>query len=524
VTAQRPSHETLGGLLAAAAGRAPLQVALITPSGETITYSQLESWSNRWARGLSASGLHKGDRVVTVIGERAEYVVLAAAALKAGLVVVPVSWRFRPSEAAGIAADVAPAAVIYEPAYAETAEGALAASDPRPLALELGGEVAIEGARSLDELARNESDASFDEAAADDLAYIAYTSGTTGSPKGAVFDHRACRLAAGAACLSYGLPQFGTGIQSGSLSYVPVSIVHIWAHIYSNGTSVLLGRFDAERLVSLLEQHQGTFTYLPTPSVPEIIELLATHPSALKRLRCALVGASPIVPSTLETLVSVAGDSVIESYGMTETVGTPVCIGRRSDWIEDDPPFTCVGRAVPPAVIGLLDEDGAFAPHDGVSVGQIVVESPCMMRGYWGDPAVTAAATDDGWLLTGDQAAITPDGRVLLKGRSKEVIISGGANVYPIEVEAVLATSSLVKECAVIGVPDTRWGETPVAFVVAQTRGDTVQEQLRDLCRSQLAAYKCPRRFVFVDELPRNSTGKILKRLLVEDIIAEASA
>lgn len=503
-------YETLGNLLAAAAARDPEGAGVVDADGTSMTWAQLDSRSNQLARGLLHAGLRHGDRVLTVVGERIEYPMIYAALAKAGLVAVPVSWRYKPRELVQIGRDALPAAILYEDAFATTVAAAVAELETMPLLIELG-DGSIDDARPLARLIGDESANAIDEAHGNDVAILGYTSGTTGQPKGATFDHHTCRTAAAAAALSYGLPNFGAGILTGSLSYATVTIVHLWSHVLGNSTAVLVGRFDIERMVDLLERHEGTFTYLPTPAIVDAAALLAAHPRALANLRVVLVGASPIPPRELRGLVEVAAERVVQSYGMTEGAGAPVCIGRRSDWESEPEPYTCVGRSVPPGVLGL--RDGATTlPHDDETVGELVLRSPLLMGEYWRNPDATAAAIDDGWFHTGDQATISPGGRVNVKGRSKEVIITGGANVYPVEVETVIGESPRIAECAVVGIPDERWGETPVAFVVAAGPADDLEEHVRETCRGALANYKCPTRVVVLDELPRNANNKILKR------------
>jgi fatty-acyl-CoA synthase len=509
-----PGHHTLPELLTAAASRDPAGLAVADDSGGAMTWAEVEGRANRAARGLRAHGLARGDRVMTVIGERIEYAEVYAALGKAALVAVPVSWRYKPKEIRQIADDAEPAAIVFDAASAQAVHAAIAGLPYTPLLFEIGSGASAT-APAWEEVGRDERSSAFNEARPEDIAILGYTSGTTGAPKGAIFDQRTCRLAAAAAAVSYGLPTYGAGVLTGSLSYATVAIVHLWAHVLTSSAVVLVGRFDLERTIHLVEQHRATFTYLPTPTIEGATGLLARRPAALDGLRSILVGASPISRSALEGLVEVAGDRVVQSYGMTESAGTPVCIGRRSDWLSEPEPYSCVGRVAPPWTLGLSGP-GERLPHDGQSVGEIVARGPLMMRGYWRNEPGTAAAMEDGWLRTGDLGSISPDGRVTIKGRSKEVIISGGANVFPLEVENVLSASDRVLECAVVGVPDDTWGETPVAFVVVNGPADGIEEHVRSTCRESLADYKCPKRVVVLDELPRNANLKVLKHALVE--------
>jgi fatty-acyl-CoA synthase len=498
-------EDSLGSFVRAAAARAPNRPAIIGADGVSLTWTELESRSNQIARALRASGARPGERLMAVLGERAEYALVNAAALKAGLVVVLVSWRYQAPEIRDIAEDAEPSIVVYEEEVGDTVRAGVA--DLRP------------GARMIEisewmGMGVDEQSSAFDEASGDDIAYIGYTSGTTGKPKGATFDHRTCRRAAITASLSYGMPHYGTGIISGSLSYVTVTLVHFWSHVYMTSCSVILGRFDPERLVSLIAQHAGTFTYLPTPTIAPVTELLRKEPRALGSMRSIVLGASPIPPDTLRELVELAGPRVRESYGSTEGAGVPICLGTELDWRSEPEPFTSVGRVVAPAVIRLMDSDGEFVGPDE-EVGELAVKTPLKMREYWRNPDATEQAIRNGWMRMGDQASIAPDGRVEIKGRTREMINSGGAKVYPVEVEAVISRSPRVLECAVVGMPHERWGETPVAFVVPAASADGLEDHISELCRAELAAYKCPTAVRLIAELPRNANNKILKRVLV---------
>ena len=516
------AFDTLGDLVSAAAARQADGSAVVGPDDRQLSWRELDARSNRAARALRSLGLERGARVVTVIGERIEYAEVYASLAKAGLIAVPVSWRFKSREMLAIVEDARPDAIVYEDELAGTI-GAVVDSHPVSVLVQIGGTRSLLGARDWAALAGEGSAAPVNEASGADIAILGYTSGTTGKPKGATFDHRTCRTAATAAVLCYDLPPGGVGVLTGSLSYATVTIAHLWAHVVSGGTSVISGRFDVGNVLELLERHRATFTYLPTPSIGQATDLLADRPSAMARLRTLLVGASPISPHVLERLVEVAGLRVNQSYGMTEHAGVPVCVGRQADWESDPDPYTSIGRAVFPSVLALADDTKTPLPHDGDTVGELLLRSPLVMREYWNRPDTTRDAIQNGWFRTGDQATISSDGRVTLKGRSKEVIISGGTNIYPVEIEIVISESPRVRNCAVVGAPDARWGETPIAFVEVTGATDGIEQHLRELCRATLANFKCPTRILVVNELPRNANGKVLKSELVELAAATAT-
>jgi fatty-acyl-CoA synthase len=512
-----------GELVEAAAARRPAALGVADIHGTRLTWAELDGLANATARGLCDLGLRKGDRVLTVLSDRAEYVVLHAAIAKAGLVLVPGSWRFKARELAHIAADARPAAVVFEDEAAERVGEAVAASGATPALVEVGAGGSIAGASHWSELAAGRSTARIDLATPEDLLYIGYTSGTTGRPKGVMADHRGVRMAAFTAAQAYGLPFHGAAAMSASLSFFAAIVDHLWSNIAMTCGIAMVGPFDVERLVAVVEAEEATFTYLPTPTIADGTAALARSPAALRSLRAINIGGSLIPAGPLAELVAVAGDRVVQTYGLSEGLGTPLCAGRAQDWERAADGYATAGRPVSPARLALRDPDGRPVPHDGAAAGELMSLSPIAMRGYWEDAEATAEVLlPDGWLATGDVASIDRDGYVTIRGRAKETIISGGINVHPAEIEGALRESPLVADAAVVGAPDAQWGEAIVAFVVAAAGADAgaLPEHVREFCRERLAHYKCPRRVHLVPDLPRNPNGKVVKRELAERAVA----
>jgi len=485
---------TVGRWIRDRAAATPDRVAIRFRGAET-TFAELERRSEQLAAGLRHRGLRRGDRVATLTANRPEHVVALFACAKAGLALVPLNWRLSREEIAYQLADCAPALVLAEEERADLVAGA---------------DVPLRGIESsaLDELAGEES--AGPPVADEDPLLIIYTSGTTGRPKGAVLTHANCfwtnlalertaPIDSDDVVLSV-LPQFHVGGWN-------VQPLLAW---WVGATVVLEPGFDAERVIELLEREQVT----QMMGVPATYAMLAAHERFdecdLSRLRRAIVGGAPMPEQLLHTYAA-RGVAIMQGYGLTEAAPNVLCLApedaeRRIGW---------AGRPYPHVGVALRDPvDGSLL--DGPASGELLVRGPSVFAGYWGNDEATADAFADGWLRTGDLAQRDAEGFYALRGRLKELYISGGENVYPAEVERVLSEHPDVAEAAVVGIPDERWGETGAAFVVATADRALDAEALRDFAAGRLARFKVPREIHVVAELPRTSLGKVRKEELRE--------
>jgi fatty-acyl-CoA synthase len=449
----------------------PQRVA-IDHIGRTTTYAELDAASERLAASLRRRGLQRGDRVATLTGNSPEHVAAFFACAKAGLILTPLSWRLAAPELAFQLDDAEPALFLVEDEHAE-----LAAATGHPFEpLELDGEGDALGASVED----------------DDPLLLVYTSGTTGQPKGALLTHANCfwtnlsfDLATGVAgddVVLQVLPQFHCGGWN-------VQALLAW---WKGATVVLERGFDPARCLALIADKRVTTMM----GVPANYLFIAQDPafasSDLSSLRRAVVGGAPM-PEPLLELWHERGVPIVQGYGLTEAAPNVLCL----------PPEDAVRK---------LGSAGKPYPHVEVRLsgeGELEVRGPNVFAGYWRNTDATAAAFDDGWLRTGDIAERDGEGFYWIKGRLKDMYISGGENVYPAEVEAVLHEHPAVADAAVVGVPDERWGEIGVAFVVA---APTVTEaELVEFLRGRLARFKVPKAVRFVDALPRSAMNKVLK-------------
>ena len=482
---------SLPSLLAPTFGDRRRDVALEWACQE-YTFGDLDCRANRMAHELAARGLSAGERLALWLPNRIEYIDLFLACTRLGVIIVPINVLYRERERVHILTDASPRAVVIE--------------DPE--SWDVGG---ID-AWSVDDLAAGAGQraaAAPDAALAEGTpAALIYTSGTTGLAKGAVITHG--NLAANARMLVdawrfssadrllLALPLFHVhGLGNG---------VHCW--LLSGCRTRLLARFDhASAAATFLDFAPTVFFGVPTMYV----RLLEVEREAAARIgsgmRLCVSGSAPLPAPVLEAFEDRYGQRILERYGMTETLmtlGNPYDGERRAGTV--GLPFAGVS-------VRIVDGGG----HDVAGgEGELLVKSATVCAGYWNRPDATASAFVDGWFRTGDIAERAGDGYITLKGRRSDVIISGGFNVYPREIEELLAEHPAVVEAAVVGVPDAVRGEIPVAFVIPRDTGSASEDDLVAYCRGALASFKTPRRVVFVDRLPKTALGKVQKSLLKE--------
>ena len=480
-------------------------VVAIRCGSRSLTYAELDDRSSRLAQALLSAGVRAGDRVAHLDRTAPEVVELLFATSKIGAVAVPLNWRLAPAELETIVADAGCTVMIAGPSYREVARE-IARDVPQRL------EVVDTGEDYERRLADHPATDPGHRGAASDVAVQMYTSGTTGLPKGVLTTQR--NLAA--AYLSADVWAF----DSESISLTPLPMFHIggigWAYLglVNGATTILVSEFDALQVLDLLEHERVTNPVF----VPTILQMLAALPGAAERdystLRSIVYGASPITTPVLRAALRTFRCPLFGVYGLTETTGGVIQLRPEDHDADGDRQhlLRSAGRPLPWVEMRIVDPASGHECAAG-DVGEVWLRAPNVMAGYYDRAEETAAALmPDGWLRTGDGGYRDEDGYLFLTDRIKDMIVSGGENIYPVEVEEVLSQHPAVAEVAVIGVPDERWGETVKALVV-RVPGSTVDgDELIAFARGKLAGYKLPRSVEFVADLPRSAAGKVLKR------------
>ena len=483
--------------------------------GRELSHRDLDRRSSQAAQAMAAAGVTAGDRVAYLGKNRPEYFEVLFGAAKLGAVAVCVNWRLAAREIGHVVADAQAEVLVVGgemAGHVAAIEGDLAhalpgltmvALDPHPVWVAYEDWIDTQPA----------TDPGF-TADTDTVVLQLYTSGTTGLPKGAMLTNRNFFAMAGAASPVWGLHPGVVSIGVSPLFHIAGTGWNLMILAFG-GTVVLHREVDTEAILTDIGRYRVTHAIL----VPAILQLLlerrnqgAADPSSLETV---VYGASPIADRVLLDLFGAFDCKFMHSYGLTESCGSVTTLGP-----EDHDPsrpglLRSCGFPFPSVELRIVDTDTVTTMPDE-QVGEVWIRGDQVMAGYWRNPQATAEAIDaDGWLHTGD-AGFMRDGRLYLHDRVKDMIISGAENIYPAEVENVLMSHRDVVEVAVIGVPDPRWGETVKAIVVRRSGSGVDGAELIDHARANLARYKCPTSVDFVDALPRNGTGKVLKRELRE--------
>ncbi|HEX7133685.1 MAG TPA: AMP-binding protein [Iamia sp.] len=501
------------------AGQQPDAPAIVTPSGEgQRTYAELNAHSNQVVRALRRRGLQVGDAVALACRNRAEFAEVVDATQRAGFRLTTVNWHLTGDEAAYIVADCQARAFVADASIGPMAIGAAAGAPGCDVLLSVGG--AIDGFESLDEAMAAESGAAIDDPTPG--SNMLYTSGTTGRPKGV---HRPYDPTADAAPVVnlYGYDETGGDVHlcTGPLYHAAPMAFSLTVPLAFGATVVLMEQWDAALALRLIEEHGVTHTHMVATmfhrllSLPEPVRAAADVSS----LRHVLHGAAPCPVPVKQALMDWWGPIVWEYYAATEGIG---CFASPATWL--DRPGT-VGKPVPDDQVFVGSEDGDRLAAG--EVGLVYIKAPATGRfAYFGDSAKTESSYRGEHFTLGDVGYMDADGYLFLTDRSADLIISGGVNIYPAEVDAVLLTHPAVGDAATIGVPDEEWGERVLSVVELQdgvVPSASLEAELIAFCRDRLAHFKCPRAVDFTDALPRQDNGKLYKRRLRDQYAARTT-
>lgn len=499
----------------------PDKVAVVF-EGKRYTFSQLNDRANRLGNALSNLGAQKGDRVATLQVNCNQCVEAYFAAAKIGAIYVPLNFRARGNELTYMLNSSEANTLLVGERYIDLVNSI------KPELASVKNLISIESQHEgmlyyEDMMVSSAADEIFTEIDDDDTTILMYTAGTTGFPKGVMLSHNSFAI--------YVLENVSPAdpeLEEKNILTVPLyhvaGIQAMMAAIYGGRTLVMERQFEPKEWMGLVEAERVDRAMM----VPTMLKQLMDHPDFSKHdlssLRVITYGAAPMPLEVIKRAVDVfPGVSFINAFGQTETASTITTLSPEDHSItgtEEEKEkklkrLSSIGRPMSDVEMKIVDGEGNELPPG--QVGEIVTRGPRVMSGYWKDQEKTEKTVDkDGWVHTGDMGYVDEDGYFFLAGRATDMIIRGGENISPEEVEAVLHSHPKVEEAAVIGVPDAEWGEVPMGVIVLKEGETATPEELMEYCRANLASYKRPRSVVFADELPRNPMGKVLKRVLRE--------
>lgn len=500
--------ESIGLIPVEAAKRYGDRTALVLPNRE-LTFNELEALTNRCANALKDLGVKPGDRVTLYSGNCWEWIVSYYGALKTGAVINPINVMLTPGEVEFVANDCGASVVIASHEKALSIAGVKEKSQVREL-IAFGDEALPEGILSFNEiLARSGEEYEVGDIDSDSLSTIGYTSGTTGHPKGACLSHRNILLNVSMTALMHQRSERDTVVTALPCPHVYGNVVMSGA-IQNGMTLVLHPAFEEKAILQSIQNHKATLF----EGVPTMYMFMLNHPEFdaydLSSLRCCTVGGQTMPVPKMEEVERRFGCPLIELWGMTEIGGLGTTFAANGPVKHGS-----IGVALPYTEARIASTEDASKTLLAGEVGELMIKGGIVMQGYFGnDQATRDTIEPDGWMHTGDVASMDEDGCIFIVDRKKDMILTAGYNVYPAEIERVVAGHPDVALVAVGSIPDEEKGELAKAYIVPKVGATPSADNVIAYCREHLAAYKVPRAVQFVDDLPKTSTGKVMRREL----------
>lgn len=491
------------------------------------SFAQLAERANRVANALMQMGVTKGDRVAILQVNCNQYVETYFGVAKLGAIFVPLNFRAKESELTHMMNNSEAKVLFAGDRYIDMVNAMKPNLTMHPKLISLDSKV--EGMLSYDEMLKKSSpDEVITEIADNDITILMYTAGTTGLPKGVPLRHNAF-----AVYVMGNVSPVDPDVQETNILTVPLyhvaGIQAMMAAVYGGRTIALMRQFEVNEWMETVQREKANRAML----VPTMLKRVIDHPDFkkydLSSLKVITYGAASMPFEVIKKAIEVfPGVMFINAFGQTETASTITMLGPEDHMIApNDPPEVkekklkrlagSIGRPMPDVEIQIWDDNGKPLPPGPEHIGEIMARGERVMSGYWKDEAKTAKTlTKDGWLHTGDKGWMDEEGYIYLAGRGDDMIIRGGENISPEEVENVLYSHPKVADAAVIGVPDLEWGQQPRAIIVLKEGEKATEQEIIDYCKDKLAGFKRPRSVIFIDELPRTSTGKVQRKVLRE--------
>ncbi len=503
----------LGNIPAKWAGLDPKRTALVdVPTGRRVSFGELDERVRKLANALAARGLAKGDRVAVLAKNSIEYFEMYYACARAGFIAQPLNWRLGVPELERILRDGDPRAIVTSADF-RTERDAL----QRLLDVKLWAEFGAQSDGSFEELVGSGADAeplASAHTGDEDPTLILYTGGTTGISKGALHSHKTLFMGMLNQTVAERVVPTDVYMLTGQMFHIPVALA---MNYMAHGCPVVLLNFEAKLALEIIQAERVSALLGITTMLNWMMAVDGFANFDLSSLRNIQYGGGPMPATVVKAALESFPCTLIQGYGQTE--GMTMTFLSQEDHArairgDHSERLSSCGRQGFVTTIELQDEHGSPTPRDGATAGEVCVRSEANMLGYWRKPELTADTFRNGWMRTGDVAHWDADGYVFIVDRAKDMIISGGENIYSTQVEAAIHKHDGVLECAVIGVPDEEWGEAVKAVVVMKPGRTATSQEIIDTARKHLASYMKPRFVAFVDSLPKAPTGKILKREL----------
>jgi acyl-CoA synthetase (AMP-forming)/AMP-acid ligase II len=499
-------------LLNLSARKYPGKTAVIF-EGIRLTYGEVNDRANAIANSLMQMGIQKGDRVTLIADNTFEWIEMYFAPAKLGATFCPVNSTAPPKEMESVLRYLSPKVVILQPRFVPMIQSIKERLTGVSLFIVIGEDAP--GMENYDKLIdkgpKHDPDIQLDPL---DTALILFTGGTTGMPRGAMHTHKGCIYNAYAASIATGQTHDDVEMHITPMYHTAMAAQLMASTLLSN-THVITRKFDAERVLELIAKEGITCGFVVPTIINKVLHVPDLEKYDLSSLRCLYYGGAPMPMKLLEQALEVLQCNFMQFYGQTE--GLLYATLSPQDHVVKGPPdkvkrSRAAGRAIVNYELRVVDDQGEDVPSG--EVGEIVVKGPTMSNGFWDKPDETANLIRNGWLHTGDLAYMDEDGYVYVVERKKDVIISGGKNIYCPEVESVLYSHPAILEATVFGIPDDYWGEAVKAAVVLKPGNEVSEEELIEFVSRNISSYKKPKSIDFLEELPKNNNGKIVKRVL----------